>query len=70
MGTGSVDCVELSAVQRNLFIYLATLHFYAKLFVLKLCMSFYVSVIIDEKGHWSKPGNNVSKPMVLNTQFI
>jgi hypothetical protein len=47
MGTGSVDCVELelSVVQRYLFIFLATLYFSAKLFVLKLCMSFYVNGI-------------------------
>jgi hypothetical protein len=45
-----VDYVELSAVQRNLFIFLAQLYFSANLFVLKLYMSFYVSVIIYERG--------------------
>jgi hypothetical protein len=73
MGTGFVDCVELSVVQRNLFIFLAMLYFSAKLFVLKLCMSFYVYVTISEKGQ--NLGTTslkfcAGKPMVLNDQFI
>jgi hypothetical protein len=73
MGTGSVDCVELSVVQRNLFIFLVTLYFSASFFVLKLYMSFFVNVTIGEKGQNLETMSLkfcAGKPMVLNDQFI
>jgi hypothetical protein len=75
MGTGFVDCVELSAVQRNLFLFIATLYLSnsAKLFVLKLCMSFYLNVIINERGQNLGTMSLkfcAGKPIVLKDQFI